>query len=247
MFKKAYKINHKAIKKSLFIALIIAFSISCSQNNAEIHWEVYDNALSYNDASTAIMALHQIKALEPYNEEVNDTLANIYFKAGMYQSSLKIAKEVLSSKPNHLKITLIAGESANKLGAVDQAIEYYEKWLTQNPEDIAVLYSTAVNYFSLNQNSKEKPHSGKIKEYLGKIVSLPQSREIGLPFAVNESQNQLISYYGAALNVLGYLKMEEGSYQEAKNYFDEALKNDPEFSLAKNNRTLLNQLISRNG
>src|SRR5690606_36521071 len=102
----------KFLQKSGMKKIIYLFVISCFLNssaksqttfNEELkkhYLNVYHQSVLYNDAKTAIGALHGYISLENKNIPYKDTLSMLYFATQSYYTALILSQEVLKEDPN---------------------------------------------------------------------------------------------------------------------------------------------------
>ena len=217
---------------------ICAGILGCSPTKKEIeqNWVMFNKAKEHGDHITCVAALNRIMVLDQFNLSVYDTLARIYFQSQMYVPAYNVSKKALAYNPNS-DMLVIAGDASEKVGKTEEAIGYYERIVASKPDDIATIYKIATANFNLGKSDLAKPH-------LKKVINNERSKEIGLNFN-NEGRSQTIPYYSAALNVLGFIEMQDKNYPNAETVFMEALKRSPNFVLAKNNLSALQQLVEQ--
>ena len=228
------------MKKSITYILCISSFLfhSCSSEKKEetLDWKVYKNAKANGDYISCISALNRIMARDEYNMGVYDSLARVYYQAQLFVPAYQVAQKALQQSNND-DLVLIAAESSERIGKTPESIDYYLQWLQNHPNEINISYKVATAYF----NIKNIPAA---KGELAKIIKNPKAKEIGLNFNT-DNVAQTISYYAAALNVLGFIQMQEKDFIKAEIAFLEALKVHPNFVLAKNNYAALKQQLKK--
>jgi len=191
------------------------------------HKKIVAQALSYNDAQTAINSMHYIIALEGANSTYKDSLAITYYRTGNYVSSHLVAKELLTSKPDNTQLLEINAVSLQSLGATKDAIATYET-LFAKTNNMAHGYQLAMLQYGIK----------RLAEAQATIAQTLQCADIEnayLQFAIDENQNQNVPLKAAAFNLQGLIAFELKDNTAAKNAFDEALKIMPEFTVATQN------------
>ncbi len=223
----------KPYRTIYFSVILFIFLWACNADKNQHYWDVYSNSIQYKDYTNATVALQNLLVLNPTNESILDSLANTYYQNKEFFSCLEVCKEILGKNSNNTKVHLLAGESAHAIGNYELAWFYYQHWIIKYPQDIPVLYNASIDLYNIQQ-------ADSAIQFLKKIVSFPQSREKGLAFNT-DGQNQIISYYAASLNILGFIHMQQGDFKNAEIYFKEALNVQPDFILAKNNLDFLHK------
>jgi tetratricopeptide (TPR) repeat protein len=219
----------------IFLTSILLVACSDDKKQIDRNWRAYEYAKGNGDYVTAVTALNNIIAIDPFKNNVKDSLARIYFRAQMYKAANSVALELLNNDNAHDEMNLIVAESFNSLGQIEESLTYFDTWLQNNPTDISSRYNYAVNLFNLKKPDEAIPH-------LKEIIKNPESRKIGKNFGSDASNNQPVSYYGAALNVIGFNELQNNNLREAATLFNECLKSDPHFNLARNNLKALEDL-----
>lgn len=91
---------------------------------------------------------------EPDNPMSYSSLLSAYKCVGDYGNALKIAEKGLSIFPNDAILLVYAGDTCKNLGKYNNAIEYWDKAFTIDPEMIDTRYSLAFYY--IEQSEKDK-------------------------------------------------------------------------------------------
>ncbi len=197
---------------------------------------VYKKALEYGDLTVARHSIIQLIVKYPAKPEWKDTLLSIYGMMGMYEQAILLGEEILKTKSadtNTLKVVAISYES---LGALNKAIEYYDKVLVLL-DDIIIRYKLAVCQYGLQRYGEAMANVEKI---------LGDKRAMDAKITINyESSSQQVSVMAAALNAGGIIYTDNGKHEEAKFYFESALKLEPNFVLAQNNLKVVTSLIEK--
>jgi tetratricopeptide (TPR) repeat protein len=219
------------MKKLLCILIAVqVFSVTTAQDSEALkkhYLKVYTQAMAYNDANTAIGALHNYIAIDGYNIIYKDTLAMLYFNVKSYYSSMLVSEEVYKASPGNVIAMARAAECYEEMGDPSSAIGLYEKVVpkTRNPYHI---YKLALCQYQLKRPA-ESEASAKT------VLADTTSKNIGVQFIMLDGSRQTIRVNAAAVNLLGVLKMDAKNYSAAKKEFEQALLIDPDFSGAKAN------------
>ncbi|MBB3123363.1 tetratricopeptide (TPR) repeat protein [Mesoflavibacter sabulilitoris] len=220
---------------ALIIALLIShgmFSQKLTQEDLTTielskHKKIVKQALTYNDAQTAINSMHSIVALEGEKSTYKDSLAITYYNIGNYVSSHLLAKELLKEKSENIQLLEINAVSLQNLGATKDAIEAYEI-LFSKTKNMAHGYQLAMLQYGIK----------RLTEAQNTVLQALQCDDIEnayIQFAIDKTKNQNVPLKAAAYNLQGLIAFELKDNTTAKQAFDEALKIMPEFALATQN------------
>lgn len=212
-----------------FLICLFVFSAAKAQDSSALkkhYLKVYSQALNYNDANTAVNALHGYLAVEN-NMLYKDTLSMLYFNIKSYYSALMLAEEVYKSVPDNIEAMARAAECYDELGDPKTAVGLYEQVVpkTKNPYHI---YKLAVGQYQLKR-TLECEASAKA------ALADTTSKRIGVAFTSADGNQQLVPINAAAANLLGVLKMDAKNFAGAKADFQRALTLFPQFAGAKGN------------
>ncbi|WP_335973292.1 tetratricopeptide repeat protein [Gaetbulibacter jejuensis] len=191
------------------------------------HKKIVTQALSYNDAQTAINSMHYIIALEGANSTYKDSLAITYYRTGNYVSSHLLVKELLTSKPDNTQLLEMNAVSLQSLGATKDAIAAYE-----------ILFSKTKNMVHGYQLAMLQYRIKRLAEAQATIVQTLQCEDVEnayLQFSIDKNQNQNVPLKVAAYNLQGLIAFELKDNAAAKQAFDKALEIMPEFTVATQN------------
>ncbi len=188
---------------------------------------LYKLALRYGDAIVARMAVYMELAKAPNDIALKDSLASLYAISGASLQTNLVARDVLVSQPANKKMLELQALSEQSLGRPKEALEAYEKLypLTQN---LYHLFQIA----SLQYNLKRL---GECNLSINAIVNNPESEKQKVGLALSQTQQQEVSLKAAALNIRGVVLKDQKENAAAKAAFEEALKVQADFVLAKNN------------
>ncbi|SEJ73920.1 Tetratricopeptide repeat-containing protein [Cyclobacterium xiamenense] len=205
-----------------------AASVS-SSNKAknDVDNRIYALAMRYNDVSVAKMKLYELMERNPRNLSYPETLARLYFEMEQYGSSALVALDILERNDKSITGLEVAAFSLEQLGALERALPHFES-LHLLSGDLFSLYKTGYLQYTLK----------KYEEALNSVNMLikdSKSSEQKLNFPMGENNMQEVSMRAAAQNLKGLIYKDQGSNEEAKAAFEEALVLSPEFQLAKEN------------
>lgn len=191
------------------------------------HKKIVTQALTYNDAQTAINSMHNIIAIEGVKSSYKDSLAITYYNIGNYLSSHLLAKELLVTKPNNLQLLEINASSLQNLNAPKEAIEAYEV-LFAKTKNMAHGYQLTTLQYGIKRLAEAQTS-------IAKTLKCEPIENAYMQFPVDKTKNQNVPLKAAAYNLQGLIAFELKDNALASTAFNNALKIMPEFTLATQN------------
>ncbi|MCS6790324.1 MAG: tetratricopeptide repeat protein [Bacteroidia bacterium] len=188
---------------------------------------IYERAGKYMDPMTQIYALYWRIATEGASFSLLDTLAQLYFRAGLYQQAIAVTEDLIQEQPRHVESWEIRALSYFYLQDTKKALEAFEKLyeLTQAPQH---LYQVITLQFNLQRY-------GECQANIERLLSLPEAERTSVRITAPDGKTQEIPLKAAALNVRGVLYRLQKEPEKAESAFKEALKVYPDFTLARGN------------
>lgn len=193
---------------------------------AEMEKNIYKRALRYGDAAQAKDALYHLIEIDSAGANYKDSLLALYFGAQSYVSSTLLGREILVGSPRDTRTLGIVAASEQALGLFTEALDHY-KTLYEVAKDPNDLYQMATIEYRLER-------LGECKMHLAEVIKNPASENGEVYLAYNEKEGQNVPLRAASYNILGFLEKKDRP-EDAKKYFQEALKLKEDFLLAKNN------------
>lgn len=189
--------------------------------------KIFAQAGAYGDVMTQIFALHWRIATEGSSFGLRDTLAQMYFQAGLYRQAIAVAEELLNEQPRNADLAELRAVAYFYLQDAKNALDSYEKLysITQSPLH---LYQVITLQFNLQRY-------GECQANIDKLLSTPEAAQQTVRISTPDGQAQEVPLRAAALNVRGVLLRVQKENAKAKAAFEEALKIFPDFVLAKGN------------
>ncbi len=188
---------------------------------------IYSLAMRYNDVSVAKIKLYELMERNPRNLSYAETLASLYFEMEQYGSAALVSLDILERNDESLTGLEVAAFSLEQLGALERALPHFES-LHLLSGDLFSLYKTGYLQYTLK----------KYDEALNSVNMLIKDKkaaEQNLNFPMGDNNMQEVSMVAAAQNLKGLIYKDQGSAEEARAAFEEALALSPEFQLAKEN------------
>lgn len=214
-------------------ALLLALALSCvlttataqTSKEAAHYKEVYRLAARYGDYTTAIAATYHLMALDPADAALKDTLASLYFGARSWAQAMTLGREILTGQPDNAKMLQLVAISEENLGRAKEALEAYEKVYAQTKLPFH-LYKVAVLQYQLQR-------LGECQNTLGMVIFAPEADKAKVALPVNQQQQQEVNLKAAAFYVRGLVSLDQKEPMLARQAFQEALRLEPQFVLAK--------------
>ncbi len=219
------------MKKKIFSLLtaLLVFCGAIAQDSTTLkkhYLKVYNQSLSYNDATTAINALQGYIAIDD-GVAYRDTLSMLYFTTRNYYSALLLSEEVFKAVPANVDAMARAAECYDELGNPETATRLFEQVVpvTRNPYH---LYKLAVCQYQLKRIAETERSARS-------VIADTSSKNYRVAFTSIDGSQQAVPVNAAAANLIGVLRMDEKKYAEAKKIFQDALVMFPDFAGAKGN------------
>ncbi len=218
----------------LAILLINTTSLFSQVTDAYTQKEkVFRLALRYNDFMVARTALYDMIVLKPELTTLKDSLSILYFNIGAYPECILLSKEILEKTPNNPTILEIKAISEQSVGLIKESLADYEKLYASN-KNVYHLYQIAALQYELKR-------FGECDASIAQLLADKEIENKEISIAAGEKKSQKVSLKAAIYNMRGVLALETGKTDIAKTNFNEAIKLNPDFELAKNNMKLLEQ------
>ncbi len=221
------------ILKMLVVGLFISSTAFAQQDELKkMFQDTYARALKYNDRLEAKTAMYRLVALEPENDSLLTNLAFLYADARQYASSVLVSMDVLQLNPDNVEALEINAFSYDNLGLKDKSLESYEK-LYLLTSDFQILYKMAFLQLELEKYQQALTNADILLES-------PEVEEATVFFKEGEEDKEY-SIKVAIWNLKGVINRDMGDKEAARVCFEEALKIAPDFTLAKENITALDE------
>lgn len=218
---------------------LIINGIYAQKNTADLHKGMFATAMQHRDIGSAIMAANYVVTIEGDKSTYLDSLAYLYLAANQIQSCQIVCERVLKNEPEKLSIVELKGRCLITENRVFDAIAAYEM-LFKKTKEIAFGFTLArlqytgkrltealqtANMSLTLKAEDEKNEKINVAEASG---AKGQTQAIYIKAAIHNLRGLIV--YGLDPNV---------NKKEASNCFDEALKLEPTYALAKQNKETL--------
>lgn len=223
------------LRSFLVIAVTVLALVHCTTPRTEMnkHWKNYTLAISNGDIATAIVEVNSIYAFDTTDQAVLDTLSRLYFISGNSYGTFNTVKRI---KERSRDQKMMMAESALQIGIKSEAKTLFTELneADTSGNNIGIKYKLATLHFG------DKEYEEAIN-LLNEVTLNDNSTKQTTRVKVGDNAYQEVSLYAASWNFAGYIQLLSGDLQAAEEYFNESLRAQPNFTLAKNNLELLNQ------
>jgi tetratricopeptide (TPR) repeat protein len=214
-------------------------SIYAQKNAADLHKGMFATAMQHRDIGSAIMAGNYVVTIEGDKSTYLDSLAYLYLAANQVQSCQIVCERILKNDPEKLNINELKGRCLVAENRIFDAIPTYEM-LFKKTNDIAFGFALARLQYTGKRLAEALATTNKaliIKEIEGKGEKITVAEVSG-----NKGQTQPIFIKAALHNLRGLIIYDLDpnlNKKEAATCFEEALKLEPTYVLAKQNKETL--------
>lgn len=226
----------RIIGLSIMAIPLIGF-IACQPNKSQRVEELektFDRAMISEDYVTAITCMNEIITVEGKSIERFDTLAAIYMKAGLYKPAIYALEQVMNKENNDEKNLMTLIKATEALKDYESAAGYYKILVERNPEKVDYLYNWGLSYFHADQYQNSV-------FTMQKVLQMPQAATTAVTIST-KGGTDTVSYKAAAFNIIGFSLLKANELNGAEGAFADALKEAPNFTLAKNNLRMVKEL-----
>jgi tetratricopeptide (TPR) repeat protein len=224
----------------LLTALSLAINgIYAQKNAADLHKGMFATAMQHRDIGSAIMAGNYVVTLEGDKSTYLDSLAYLYLAANQIESCQIVCEKILKYEPAKLSIVELKGRCLIAENRVFDAIAAYEM-LFKKTNNIAFGFALA----RLQYTGKRLAEALATANTALKLNAEDDKKEKlnVTEVAGNKGQTQPIFIKAALHNLRGLIVYDldpNANKKEATTCFEEALKLEPSYILAKQNKETL--------
>jgi tetratricopeptide (TPR) repeat protein len=224
----------------LLTALSLAINgIYAQKNAADLHKGMFATAMQHRDIGSAIMAGNYVVTLEGDKSPYLDSLAYLYLAANQIESCQIVCEKILKYEPAKLSIVELKGRCLIAENRVFDAIAAYEM-LFKKTNNIAFGFALA----RLQYTGKRLAEALATANTALKLNAEDDKKEKlnVAEVAGNKGQTQPIFIKAALHNLRGLIVYDldpNANKKEATTCFEEALKLEPSYILAKQNKETL--------
>jgi len=224
----------------MIITLLLSIQFSFGQKITKqsllsLQKTIYHKAMENYDLETAKISIYQILAIEGKQSTYLDTLGYLYFNQQNYISYIRVADQILKKE---LKLPILERKAIalENIGAIKKAIATYEK--------LFALKKTPIIAYKLGKLQYELKRVAEAFTTLHAMENekFPKQGYLKMPGA-KKGEQQNIAIKAAYYNLLGMTSYELHNYDTAIAYFDKALKIQPNFFVAKQNKGAIKAMV----
>jgi tetratricopeptide (TPR) repeat protein len=161
-----------------------------------------------------------------------DTLPELYVATSNIEAADYYTKRVLVRKPNDERFLQIKALCAQQKGKIEEEFDIYNK-LFASTKKLSYLYQITAFQFSTGQMEQAVKNLAELE-----TKATPKD---SVDFAVSENEKQKVPLRAAVYNMKAYMQAQSRDLMGAKKYFEMALKEYPDFVMAKRNLQQLMQ------
>jgi tetratricopeptide (TPR) repeat protein len=226
----------------VLIALILGLtfnSIYAQKNAADLHKGMFATAMQHRDIGAAIMAGNYVVTIEGDKSTYLDSLAYLYLAANQVQSCEIVCVRILKNEPEKLSILELKGRCLIADNRVFDAIAAYET-LFKKTNNVSFGFALARLQYTgkrLAEALATVNTALTLKAEDDKQAKVNVSEVSG-----NKGQTQSVFIKAAMHNLRGLIVYDldpNANKKEAASCFEEALKLEPAYVLAKQNKETL--------
>lgn len=121
------------------------------------YYMALSNLYDFKNSNRSLEVVRAGRSLFPGNKDLLFKEINIYVESGAYSEVERIVGDALKLDPDNVSLNYLAGFSYEIMGKKEQAIEYYQKVITLEPNNYEGNYALGLFYL----NSYIKPNNNK--------------------------------------------------------------------------------------
>lgn len=209
----------------LLTGLFMIIGLSMCGKKEDTSRKLLEHALKNKDYATAAFAYNQILLNDTNNLEIKDSLSRIYIRSGNYEGGLRLGEQVIAKKPDNRKLLELIGIADEQMKNTEKSVQVFNKLFTLSG-DYVYLYKISAIYFDNQLYQKADSVTDVV------IARADSTRKININLP--DGTSQTVSIIAAAYNMKGAVTAEgTNDLRSAVEYFNKALKIDPEFSYPK--------------
>lgn len=216
--------------KKIIIAICVFVSLtSCnnkSSNAIESYKKLFDKSMNSKDFPTAIVAAQLILIDDSTEVLYADTLPELYAATNNIYACNDAAANALKRNPKSERYLLIKALCAEQLGNMEEQMSIYNQLYAINKKPEYLYRITAAHFGSANFQAVEN----NLKE----LDEMAKNSKDSIDFMISESEKQKVPLKAALLNMRAIMAAQKDrDMQSAKKYFEAAIREFPDFIVAK--------------
>ncbi len=193
---------------------------------------LFEKSMAVKDYQTAIVAIQYMLLKDSTLTMYEDTLPELYVATSNIEAADYYTSKALGRKPNDERFLQIKALCAQQKGKVEEEFDIYNK-LYASTQKLSYLYQITAFQFSTGQMEQAAKNLAELETK----ATLKDS----VDFAISETEKQKVPLRAAVYNMKAYMQAQSRDLMGAKKYFEMALKEYPDFVMAKRNLQQLMQ------
>jgi tetratricopeptide (TPR) repeat protein len=229
------------MKKAVF-TIILGLTLNgiyAQKNAADLHKGMFATAMQHRDIGSAIMAGNYVVTIEGDKSTYLDSLAYLYLAANQVESCQIVCERILKNDPEKLSIVELKGRCLIAENRIFDAIAAYEM-LFKKTNNIAFGFALARLQYTGKRLAEALATTNKALILNGEDNKKEKINVAEV--AGNKGQTQPIFIKAALHNLRGLIVYDldpNANKKEAATCFEDALKLEPTYILAKQNKETL--------
>lgn len=187
----------------------------------------YAVAQRWGDYDVAKDAMYDLISEYPGNDSLIFVLAYFYYENQKHASCAVICNDLLARNSKNLPALELSALSYEGLNIKDKALQSYESLFLLSNNNSA-LYKMASLQYDLKRYGESLTNTDI-------LLSKPQADSLNVVFTDVKGNSKEHPMKAALLNLKGLNFKAQGDNANARKFFEEALKRDPNFEAAKQN------------
>lgn len=228
-----------SVARIMCVAALGLSLAACSGGKGNLE-SAYRMAKNNGDLVAATHFAYEILSQDTMNVAWKDTLAALYYQRNAWPQTEIYAAAVLNANPNDTLNLYRVAQARQNLGKNAEALADYTRYYEMRPST-SIMYQIAV----LQYVAGDKPKAFATAQAI--VQNQNAQREgvvINFEQPAGTPRVQMVPTGSAAMNLMGVLLLEAEQRDQAKQAFQTALQNYPEFVLAYNNLRSLDQNLA---
>jgi tetratricopeptide (TPR) repeat protein len=203
-------------------------------DDTELYRRLFDRSMTMKDYPTAIVAAQMILLTDSTLTAYQDSLPELYAASNNAEACAMVIDDVLKRHPDEERFLQVKAVVLQEQRDVYGMYDIYNK-LYKSTGKLTYQYQIATIQFSTGELDKAM-------KTLDMLIDKGQHSKDSLDIFINEQQKQKVPILAAVLNFKGYIFAQKRDMLNARNHFEAALKDFPDFVMAQRN---LQQLMSQ--
>ena len=220
--------------QKFILGLALAFTFACNSNQNNVNYEtLFTHSMEVKDYPTAIVAAQVMLQKDSTQTMYLDSLPELYAAVRNFGATEIYTDKALVRKPSDEKLLQLKALCLQEAGKGMELLDFYNK-LYASTGKITYLYQAATIQLSAGDLKGAEANIAILEK---KMV---ESRDT-VDFMISETEKQRVPLRAAVYNAKAFVAANNNNLMGAKNYFEMALKEFPDFYTAQQNYMRLMQ------